>query len=76
MSIIKQPLKAIQSACSGGSEDTVELLASGVTMLRYDEAAGQFIYNWQTPKGKAGFCYKVTVETLDGSMLVAYFKLK
>lgn len=74
-SLINQPLKATQQSCSGGTTDDIELLATGATSLRYDATAGQFIYNWQTPK-KAGFCYIVTVATADGSSLTAYFRLK
>jgi hypothetical protein len=59
----------------GGTVDDVELLSSGSTALRYDATAGQFIYNWQTPK-KVGYCYVVTVTTADGSSISANFKLK
>jgi hypothetical protein len=59
--------------CNGGPEDTVELVATGGTSLRYSDS--QFIYNWQTPK-LPGKCYMVTVETMDGSTIVANFKLK
>ena len=45
------------------------------TTLRYDTAAGQFVYNWQTPK-QAGKCYSVTMTTQDGPSLVAFFRLK
>ena len=55
--------------------DTIELLATGGTSLRYDTTGGQFIYNWKTPTG-AGSCYKVTVTATDGSTITAYFKLK
>ena len=55
--------------------DDVELTATGGTSLRYDETAGQFIYNWQTPK-KPGYCYSVTMTTKDGSTLKAFFLLK
>jgi hypothetical protein len=74
-SIVNQPLTAIGVACAAGTADDIELLATGGTVLRYDSTAHQFIYNWQTPK-KAGACYKVTVSTLDGSALAAYFQLK
>jgi hypothetical protein len=73
--IVNQPLKATQTLCSGGTTDDIELTATGGTVLRYDGTGGQFIYNWQTPK-KPGYCYEVTVTTLDGSFLKAYFKLK
>jgi Bacterial Ig-like domain/Thrombospondin type 3 repeat len=74
-SVVNQPLTAVGVTCSGGTADDIELLATGGTVLRYDGTAHQFIYNWQTPR-KAGACYKVTVSTLDGSALSAYFQLK
>jgi hypothetical protein len=64
-----------QVACTSGSEDAVETTATGGTTLRYDWSAGQFIYNWQTPK-TSGSCYAVTMTANDGSKLTAYFKLK
>ena len=65
-----------QIACASGTDDNVEVLATGATSLRYDPTGiGQFIFNWQTPK-KPGQCYQVTMTTLDGSSLSAYFKLK
>jgi hypothetical protein len=74
-SSVWQPLQAQQLPCTGGTEDTVELTATGATTLRYDSQAGQFIYNWQTPK-KPGYCYRVTVVAQDGSSKTAYFRLK
>jgi len=63
-------------ACDGSMPtDQIEVTTTGGTSLRYDTVAGQFIQNWQTPKS-AGQCYKVTMTTLDGSALVALFKLK
>jgi hypothetical protein len=62
-------------ACASGTADDIELTATGGTSLRYDTTGGQFIYNWQTPK-KPGSCYQVTVGTVDGSALSAYFRLK
>jgi hypothetical protein len=58
-------------------EDPIDALAlaTGGTSLRYDSTAGQFIYNWQTPKS-AGTCFVVTMTTLDGSHISANFKLK
>jgi hypothetical protein len=55
--------------------DDIEVLATGGTSLRYDTTAGQFIFNWQTPK-RAGTCWSVTMTAADGSTLVALFKLK
>jgi YDG domain-containing protein len=75
-SIVNQPLMTSQINCSNGTEDSIESLAStNGTALRYDITGGQFIFNWQTPK-KAGACYRVTVETNDGSSISALFKLK
>jgi hypothetical protein len=59
--------------CTGGTvEDNIETLATGNTILRYTD--GQFIFNWKTPKTTG--CYRVTLTTLDGSTLVALFRLK
>jgi hypothetical protein len=60
---------------TGVVEDTIETLATGGTSLRYDPVAGQFIFNWKTPKNP-GKCYQVTLAFDDGSTLVAYFRLK
>ncbi len=57
-------------------EDPVGDTTTGATSLRYDTTSGQFIYNWQTPKDKAGSCYQVTMTAADGSSTSATFKLK
>ena len=63
-------------ACDGSATfDDIELTSTGGKSLRYDATGGQFIQNWQTPR-QAGFCYRVTLTTQDGSSLVAFFKLK
>jgi hypothetical protein len=63
--------------CLAGSViDDIEFTTTGGTSLRYDSTGGQFIQNWRTPKGKAGYCYEVTLTTDDGSFKSASFKLK
>jgi hypothetical protein len=80
--IVKQPLTAKQVSCTafnGDPVDEIELLATGGTTLRYDTTGGQFIYNWQTPKGasQVGKCFTVSAGTQDGSSIpIASFKLK
>src|SRR5215213_7088347 len=66
------------TAFNGDPTDEIETLATGGTSLRYDATAGQFIYNWQTPKGtsQVGKCYTLTMTAADSSTLVAEFKLK
>jgi len=65
---------ATPTSCGApGTEDTVEITTTGATELRY--SGGQFIQNWQTPKG-ANICYRTTMTALDGSQLSAYFKTK
>ena len=61
--------------CPGASAptDEIEFTTTGGTTLRYSD--GQFIQNWQTPKG-AGGCYRVTMTTDDSSTINAQFKLK
>ncbi|HZV81925.1 MAG TPA: HYR domain-containing protein [Geobacteraceae bacterium] len=72
-------IKTLSVNCSSLSavadEVPVEALATGGTALRYDTTAGQFIFNWQTPK-LPGKCYVVTATTLDGSTISANFMLK
>jgi len=69
-------LKYSSVACDATSpQDTIETLATGGTVLRYDGTGGQFIYNWKTPVG-AGKCYSVVMRTADGSSLSAFFKMK
>jgi hypothetical protein len=66
----------VQMACDASVPvDTIEFTSMSASGLRYDNTAGQFIYNWKTPNN-SGKCYRVTVTTLDGSLLLAYFKLK
>jgi endonuclease G, mitochondrial len=74
-SVVVQPLTATQAPCSGGPTDDIEILPAGDTTLRYDTTAGQFIYNWKTPK-KPGFCYVVTITLTGGGSLSAKFQLK
>lgn len=65
-----------QYVCDGSQQETlIEVTTTGNTSLRYDEADGQFIQNWKTPK-LPGKCFLVTMTTQDGSTLVADFKLK
>ncbi|WP_203581482.1 PxKF domain-containing protein [Microbacterium hibisci] len=61
---------------TGVPTDDIEQYSTGATVLRYDTTGGQFIQNWQTPKGKAGSCYQVKLVTDDGSALTANFRLK
>jgi hypothetical protein len=65
-----------ETACNSNAvTDEVELTTTGGTSLHYDAQAGQFVYNWKTPS-TVGKCYRVKIITLDGSSLMAYFKLK
>jgi hypothetical protein len=62
-------------SCASGVGDDIEAYATGSTSLRYDATAGQFIFNWQTPKA-AGSCYRVSLTTQDGTSIFADFRLK
>jgi hypothetical protein len=75
ISYIQSPTYAQTSCDATATTDDIETTSTGATSLRYDETAGQFIYNWKTPK-TAGKCYRVTITTIDNSTLVAYFRLK
>jgi len=63
-------------ACVEVREDrSVRTRACYLAVGVYDVTAGQFVYNWQTPK-TSGKCYQVTMTTQDGSSVVAKFKTK
>ena len=72
---VKSLIAAVSSCSASATFDEIETVATGGTVLRYDITGGQFIYNWKTPN-TAQKCYRVTMTTIDGSSLVAYFKLK
>ena len=59
----------------GAGGDAIEEYATGSTSLRFDTTAGQFIFNWKTPK-TPGVCYRVTMTTDDGTSIYANFNLK
>ncbi|WP_460820405.1 PxKF domain-containing protein [Nocardioides korecus] len=69
---------ATKVTCATGlPTDAIETTTTtGGTTLRYDATAGQFIYNWQTPKTTAGTCYKLTLTTPDSTPTSALFQLK
>jgi hypothetical protein len=73
---VKSLTYVIATCTSAFGTDEIETLATGGTVLRYDSTSGQFIYNWKTPSGSAGKCFRVTLTTQDNSTLVAYFKMK
>lgn len=71
------PFTASKIACSTNvTGDDVDFTTTGSTSLRYDVVDSQFVQNWQTPSKQAGSCYRVSLKTLDGSYIVAFFKLK
>ena len=68
------PISVKQFNCDPSATlDPVDVTATGNTGLRYDTAAGQYVYNWQTPKTK-GICYQVGISTTDGKTVIALFK--
>ena len=68
-------ITATPVSCLGGTADDIEITSTGgTTSPRYDWTAGQFIYNWQTPK-KPGACYRLTMAA-GGTSISALFKLK
>ncbi|MGI0015822.1 MAG: PxKF domain-containing protein, partial [Nitrososphaera sp.] len=75
---IKNYLSAKRVSCVGGAviDDIEEYISTGQTMFRYDETAEQFIDNWKVPNATKGTCYEVKLATIDGSSIVALFKIK
>lgn len=73
---VKSFTTALVSCPSSTTTDEIEITSTGGTSLRYDATAGQFVQNWATPSGQAGKCYRATMMTVDGSTIIAFFKLK
>lgn len=66
---------ATQVPCPSSPVTTTDTtVTTGASSLRYDTTSGQFIFNWQSPKG-AGQCYQVSV-TAGGSTATASFMTK
>jgi large repetitive protein len=61
--------------CVEAPEDSLEEYATGGTALRYDSAAQQFIFNWQSPK-QPGTCWQVKLTLADGTARYATFSLR
>ena len=68
-------LAAAHVDCTADDGAAIDLVSTGGTSLRYDAVAGQYVFNWQTPR-TPGQCYRVTLTTQDGSSLSALFRLK
>ena len=75
MKPVTMPREKLNSHPTALALALLAILASGGTVLRFDTAAGQFVYNWQTPK-KPGFCYVVTITLTDGSSLSGKVQLR
>jgi hypothetical protein len=63
--------------CPSGTEgeDPVDFTTTGSTSLRYDEAEGLFIQNWQTRRTGRDTCYLVSVSFADDAALFAFVRL-
>jgi cysteine-rich repeat protein len=70
------PLRFAEVPCDSTlPHDPIEITdTSGATGLRYDAAAEQYVYNWQTTKSFAGKCYQVAVELDNGITPYALFR--
>jgi hypothetical protein len=71
---IVRPLTVRRYNCDPNApQDAVEVTTTGNTELRYDAAAGQFVFNWKTP-GERNLCYRVDLSTTDGATVTALFR--
>ena len=74
--VVYNPLRYRQIADNGAPIDPLPADAgtAGATVLRYDSAANQFIFNWQTSSTFAGKCFELTLDLNDGTQKAARFK--
>lgn len=71
-----QSLKTVFSNCSDAPDgDPTDLGITGGTSLRYDSAANQFIFNWDT-RGLAQGCYTIELTLDDGATHTTTVRLK
>jgi hypothetical protein len=67
--------KAIK--CPAATVDPIEsTVPASLTPLKYDAAAKQYVYTWQTQKGWAGTCREVFIGFMDGTHKSARFQFK
>lgn len=64
--------------CSGaiGAELPYPSLATADGGMRYDAEAGQWQFNWKTPRTGVETCYRATLRTRDGSSLHLFVRAR
>lgn len=70
-----QSIRYMSTQCGAFAADPVDALeatGTGDTLLRYDDATNQYIYNWKTP---APGCYTLFLTLNTGQAFTAYFNL-
>lgn len=75
VSLVAQTLSGSFVCSATGPVDNLETYATGSTVLRYDDVADQFVYNWKAPKAP-GACYRVKIVLADGIAHTADFTLR
>ena len=56
--------------------ESADAASSGSTMLRYDPADDQYVFNWKTDAGWAGECRTLVVTLSDGTYATADFQFR
>jgi len=74
--VVYNPLRYWQIADDGAPVDPlpIDATTTGGTVLRYDSAANQFVFNWQTSSTFAGKCFELLLDLNDGTQHAARFK--
>jgi hypothetical protein len=67
---------AVKYSCeSGVPTDEIEQTSTANSGLTYNASTGLYTYNWKTAKNASG-CFRFELRLDDGSVHVAYFKLR
>jgi hypothetical protein len=70
-SIVMEQVSCVDSSPAGSGQQSLNIF--GKKGIRFDD--DQFIYKWKVPKtASPGTCYDITLNTDDGSSIVAHFK--
>jgi hypothetical protein len=69
------PYSSLISCADHTDLDSVEeTVQAGGSSLTYDPVAGQYVYVWKSLKSWANTCRQLTIELIDGTTHIAYFK--
>ncbi len=62
------------STCEEAAVNPIDVPATTTSGLKYDAAAGQYVYNWKTDRDWSSTCRQLVVKLRDGTVHAVNFK--